>query len=646
MISFLPSALPKILFYLLFPLLVFSSEISFAQIKFSVVCPQKKIGKDDVLQIQFKVENASNVDAIIPPNFKNFTIVSGPNHQSGMTSINGKIDQYISVGFYLRPNSTGEFIIGAAKAHADGKVFSTQPISVEVTNHPVSQSNTNQISPLTPFSNFGFDFPSPPPTHQFDDYILKPGENAEEKVQKNLFINLDVNKKTCFVGEPIVASYKIYTRLRSESTITDAPSFNGFSVSDLGVNDNNNYSIEKYNGRQYNVYTLRKVQLYPLQAGTITLDPLVSNNKVTFIKSEYANSQNGGRFYDMLEGFADATTPENGIVEKKVILKSKPVTITVKPLPTENKPSDFKGAVGSFSMQVSLEKNNITTDDAGNLIVTISGEGNIQLINSPRINWPVELEGYDAKVKDNVDKTSVPMKGSKTFTFPFTVSKEGKYKIDSISFSYFDPVVASYKTLYSGPLVVNIKKGTGFSNNSYVKKSEQKRKSENPFYLSKVSELILTIILLLAVLSVFLLLINKKNKRKNILEKNIKVDDLQNKNKIQEPEFIIPENPLLGAHEKLIQQDSVQFYHTLHLSLKYYLCSKFKISVEEFSKKRLNEELDKCNVSLGTSLMLSSLLEEVEINLYAPPENSNHLKAVFEKASEVISFLQKQVCQS
>lgn len=644
MITFLRSALSKILFLSLFTLLVFSSGISFAQIKFSVVCPQKTIGKDDVLQIQFKVENASNVDAIIPPDFKNFTIAGGPNQQSGMTSFNGKVDQYISIGFYLKPNSTGKFVIGPAKAHADGKIFTTQPISIEVTDQPASQSNNNQVNPLTPFSNFGFDFPSVPATHQFDDYILKPGENPEEKVQKNLFINLDVNKKTCFVGEPIVASYKIYTRLRSESTITDAPSFNGFSVSDLDVNDNNNYSIEKYNGRQYNVYTLRKVQLYPLQAGTITLDPLVSNNKVTFIKSEYANSQNGGRFYDMLEGFADATTPENGIVEKTVTLKSKPVTITVKPLPVENKPSGFKGAVGNFSMQASLEKNNITTDDAGNLIVTISGEGNIQLINSPKINWPEELDGYDAKVRDNVDKSSVPMKGSKTFTFPFTVSKAGNYKIDSISFSYFDPSAGVYKTLYSGPLNVNVKKGTGFSNNSYVKNSEKKRQSENPFFFSKRSELILTVVLLLAGFLSVLFVINKKNKRENILEKNIKIDDLENRSSMPEPEFIIPENPLLEAHEKLIEQDSVQFYHTLHFSLKNYLCSKFKIPTEEFSKKRLNEELDKCNVSLGTSLMLNSLLEEVEINLYAPPENSNHLKSVFEKASEVVSLLQKQVC--
>jgi len=642
MISFLRSGLTKLLFFSPFLLLFLISENSFAQVKFSVVCPQKKIGKNDILQIQFKVENAANVETIIPPSFKNFIVVGGPNQQSGMTSINGKIDQYVLIGYFLQAKSTGKFLIGKARARADGKEFSTMPLTVEVTNQSTSQPKNNQPNPLSPFSNFGFDFPSPPPTHQFDDYILKPGENPEEKVQKDLLINLDVNKTTCFVGEPIIASYKLYTRLRSESTITDAPSFNGFSVSDLDVNDTN-LSIEKYNGRQYNVYTLRKVQLYPLQSGTFTLDPLVSNNKVTFIKSEYANSQNGDRFYDMLQDFADATTPENGIVEKTVTLKSKPVTITVKPLPLKNKPSDFKGAVGNFSMQASLEKNNITTDDAGNLMITISGEGNIQLINAPKINWPGEIDGYDAKVKDNVDKSSVPMRGSKTFSFPFTVSKAGKYKIDSISFSYFDPATVSYKTLHTGPLQVTVKKGTGNSNNQYVKNSEKTRTSKNAFSFNR-TDLISSIILSIIVLLCILFIINKKNKRKNILEKNIKVDDLENKILKPEPEFIIPENPLLAAHEKLLEGDSVQFYHTLQISLKQYLSSKFHVPMEELSKKRLNEELDKCNVGLGTSLMLNSLLEEVEINLYAPPANTNYLKNVFEKASEVVSLLEKQVC--
>lgn len=642
MVIFLRSGFYKTFISIIFFTAIFAQGSLFAQVKFSVVCPEKKIGKNDLLQIQFKIENATHVETIIPPTFKNFNILSGPNQQSGMTSINGKIDQYVAISFTLQPKSTGKFSIGSATARADGKEFSSPPLNIEVTNASTSSSNNNSANSLSPFANFNFDFPTAPSTHQFDDYILKPGEKAADKVQKNLFIKLDVNKTSCYVGEPITASYKLYSRLRSESIITDAPSFNGFSVSDLDVNGNNG-GIEKYNGRQYNVYTLRKVQLYPLQPGSITLDPLVSSNKVTFIKSEYANSQNGDRFYDMLENFADATSPQNAVIEQNVILKSKPVTIIVKPLPLENKLSDFKGAVGNFIIQSSLEKNQITTDDAGNLRVTISGQGNIQLINAPKINWPEGLDGYDAKVKDDVDKTSVPMRGSKTFTFPFTVTKAGNYKIDSISFSYFDPVTSSYKTLRTLPLEVRVNKGTGAHNNLYAKNSGKSESNKTSFFSNRI-DLIAGIILSAGIIFIILLLINKKNKSKDLLEKNIKIDDIKNKRVEKEPEFIIPENPLLSAHEKLVEQNSSAFYHVLDASLKKYLAAKFKMSAEELTKKRLNEELDKCSVSIGTSHLLNSLMEEVEINLYAPPSNANHLKNVFEKASEVVSLLDKQVC--
>ncbi|MDP4285460.1 MAG: BatD family protein [Bacteroidota bacterium] len=626
--------------------LISAGETSFAQVKFSVVCPQKKIGKNEILQIQFKVENASNIDNITPPSFKDFNIVGGPNQQSGMSNINGKINQYVAIGYDLQPKSTGKFAIGPAKAHADGKDYVSAPITIEVTNASTAQSNNNSANPpnpFSPFANFNFDLPSLSPTHQFDDYILKPGENAAAKVKKDLFIKLDVSKTSCYIGEPITASYKLYTRLRSESTITNAPSFNGFSVSDLDVSNNNNESIEKYNGRQYNVYTLRKVELYPLQSGSITLDPLVSTNKVTFIKSEYANSQNGDQFFDMLQNFADATTPSNGMVEKSVTLKSKPVIINVKPLPDENKPLDFKGAVGNFAMQSALEKNNITTDDAGKLTVTIRGEGNIQLINAPKINWPEGIDGYDAKVNDHVDKAAFPMRGSKIFTFPFTISQPGNYTIEPLSFSYFDPSTSEYKTITTSSLNLTVSKGSGFVKNNFAKKSSTFTGNQNVF-ANIGFDITLGAILSIGALLFIFYTKNKKKKIENDLEKNIKVDDIQNKTVEKEPEFIIPESPLLLAHEKLIAQDSVEFYHVLDVSLKRYLSAKFKVPADELTKKRLNEELDKCNVGLGTSHMLNSLLEEVEINLYAPPSNTNHLKSLFEKASEVVSLLDKQVC--
>jgi hypothetical protein len=637
MITSLPSYLKKIIQLFIFFTAILFVQASFAQVKFSVICPDKKIGKNDLLQIQFKVEGASNVDNITPPSFNNFIVVEGPNQQRSVTSINGKVNQSVAIGFSLQPTSTGKFTIGSATARADGNDYKTNPITVQVVAGSVVQQN-NSSPNLPPFPNFNFDLSPAPVTHQFDDYILKPGENVAEKTAKNLFLKLDVDKKSCYVDEPVVATYKLYTRLPSETTITDAPSFNGFSVNDLDVN--NNATQEKYNGRLYNVYTLRKVELYPLQPGNITLDPVVADNKITFIKSEYANSKRNDGFFDMFDNFGQASRPPEAQITQNVTLKSTPITITVKPLPAQNKPAGFRGAVGNFTISSSLEKNEITTDDAGTLKLTITGKGSIQLINAPAINWPKGIDGYEAKVKDNVDKTKVPIQGSKTFSYPFTVSKAGKYTIDSIDFSYFDPATSSYKTLRTAPLEVIVKKGK----HNLFKKEVPKNSADTNSLFSKQNELIAGIAFIVLIIFAIFFLIIKKNKDKNNLQKNIKVDDLKNEMNDEKEEFSIPQSPLAEAYEKLVAGEVNEFYHVLDASLKKYLCFKFKVPANELSKKRLSEELDKCNVSLGTSLMLTSLMDEVEINLYAPHSNITGLNNVFEKASEVVSLLDKQVC--
>jgi len=637
MIQFLRSYSNKFLVSFILLAVIFLPDSSFGQVKFSVVCPQKKIGKNDLLQIQFKVDNASNVDNITPPSFDNFIIASGPNQQRSITSINGKMSQSVAIGYSLQPTSTGRFTIGSATAIADGQNLKTQPITIEVVPGSVSPPNNNTQN-LSPFPNLNLNFPPASPVRRFDDYILKPGENVAEKTAKNIFLKLDIDKKSCYVGQPIVATYKLYTRLPSETSITDAPSFNGFSVTDFDVS--NNSTLEKYNGRMYNVYTLRKVELYPLQAGNITLDPVVADNKITFIKSQYANSQRSDPFFDMFDDLGEAPLPPEAQVQQKVTLKSNSETINVKPLPDENKPKDFRGAVGNFTIKSSLEKNNITTDDAGTLKLVVTGKGNIQLINAPKIVWPQGIDGYEAKVKDDIDKTSVPMQGSKTFSFPFTVSKAGEYKIDSITFSYFDPETSTYKTLRTAPLQVNVKKG---SHNFFAKNGDKKNSQSNNI-MSTQTELIAGIVLVAVIIFAILFFIIRKNKNKNDLEKNVIVDDLKNEAENAKEEFKIPESPLTEAHEKLVNGNSSAFYHTLDTSLKKYLAAKFKVPENELSKKRLNEELDKCNVSIGTSMMLTSLMDEVEINLYAPSSNATELNKVFEKASQVVSLLDKQVC--
>ena len=317
-----------------------------AQAKFIATISPAIIGKNETTEFKLLVENAQQSATINAPVLKGFIVASGPYEESGMEEINGNIRRYIGYTYILKPTGKGNFTIASTTAKVDGKILKSNPVSIKVTNVSNGNSSTNN-SPFNSGSLSPFDEPAS--STNYSDFILKKGENITDKINRNIFIKATTNKNTCFVGEPVVVTYKLYTRLKSESNIIKSPSFSGFSVIDLVQPGSGNYNIETVNGREYNVYTLRKAQLYPLQSGADTMESLTIENKINFIKEDYLKSRKGqGDF------FADAFTdqlPAEALQTEKATLQSKPLSIMVKPLPAANKPASFNGAVGNFNLQ-------------------------------------------------------------------------------------------------------------------------------------------------------------------------------------------------------------------------------------------------------------------------------------------------------
>src|SRR5207342_1264390 len=126
------------------------------------------------------------------------------------------------------------------------------------------------------------------------DDVVRPGENVSDKIRKNFFIKVEVSKTDCYLGEPIVATYKLYARLRSDSRVTRHPSLNGFSVYDMIDPTDDRVSVEKVNGKNFSVHIIRKSQLIPLQAGDVTLDPVELDNNIYFGRADAGSSKSSG----------------------------------------------------------------------------------------------------------------------------------------------------------------------------------------------------------------------------------------------------------------------------------------------------------------------------------------------------------------
>lgn len=183
-----------------------------AQAKFTTVVNEKQAGLNEYIQVEYTVEDAKSVETISPPSFKNFRLIQGPIQSSGMSIINGALSQYKSVSYVLQPLVTGKLSIAGALAVIDGKSVRSNTVLIDVKNRG-SGSNNNSNSGVMPFTPRSWPAEEPQVS---EEYILRPGEKMSDKIRKNIFVQADVNKTVCYEGEPVMATFKLCSRLRSE----------------------------------------------------------------------------------------------------------------------------------------------------------------------------------------------------------------------------------------------------------------------------------------------------------------------------------------------------------------------------------------------------------------------------------------------
>ncbi len=605
-----------------------------AQLKITAVASAATVGKAESFEYKLLVENADQVEQITPPVFSDFIIISGPNQESGMESINGHTRQYVGITYILQPKKKGSFTLPAARAKADGKMLVSNAVAVKVTNAP-SQNNQQAVqSPLSQL--FQIDEPAAEP--QFNDFILKKGENIADKINKNIFIKTATSSTSCYVGEPVVVTYKLYTRLKSESNIVKNPSLNGFSVIDLMQQGNISAAPEKLNGRLYNVYILRKAQLYPLQAGDAELETAEVENNIHFIKEEYLHQRSLSD--DMLQGFARPALPPETMVNEKVTLQSKPVIIAVKPLPDAGRPLSFTGAVGNFSVNQQVEKNSFSTDDAGKLTITIKGNGNLTLLTPPDISWPEGIEGFEPAVKEDLNKYTIPVSGSKSVSYPFMVSKAGSYILPPVEFSYFDIAAGKYKIAHTLPVTITVTKGTN-KKPALQNILTGKTKREIFFDTFFSNRWLIIVPVGLFIFTGLLFWLKRERKKEMTYHKKLAGNLLKNKpaDNGSENNTQIKIHPLAGSEAKLLQQDTQGFYEVLSKEINNCLAKKFNLSPYEINRKNIMDALDKAPVSYAEGRQVQQLLDDVDYQLYTPFADSGKMEEIYYRAVAALHAL-------
>lgn len=604
----------------LFSLLIvfaFSGNTLLAQATFTATVFPNVIGKNETAELRLMFENAAAVN-VDQPSLKDFIIVSGPTQKSfPEMDYNGITHSYAGIAYIIKPKRTGTFTIAAATAKLDGKTVKSNPVVLKVVaeinrNNIIEQENSNE----------------PQQPGDYNGFILKKGENVQDKISKNLFIRVLTDKTSCYVGEHLTVTYKLYSRLNSVSKIIKRSAFNGFSVIDLQPEESGSTNkIEKLEGRDYYVYILRRAQLYPQQAGAAQLEPVLVENYIRLIKAEFAQQLKEDAPPEILPGVNRA----DAIIDTSIIAASKPVSIMVKELPVAGKPVSFKGAVGSFMLDAFVEKDSLTTNDAGNLKILLSGEGNMTLVAAPEVVWPSGLEGYAPAVKNGLNNMTVPVSGSEIFDYVFTASREGDYTIPPVELSFFEVATGKYKTVSTKSFAVHVSKGT--SKRSVMAADTAIRRET-------ISETIFThrwmIVLPVALLIMLGLLLWLRVDKKREKEKSIAAMQRQpvTETTIEES---IPINPLEQTEIMLVQNEPRKFYETIDKELHVFLAGKLKLPAEAISKKAIADGLDKKGVGISDSIAIQKLLDDISMQLYTPFADENKMQDCYVEAVRLVN---------
>jgi hypothetical protein len=419
----------------IFPLFLLSVAAT-AQVVFKTIVTKGPVAVGESFPVQFVLEDIDPGSEFYQPDFRDFRLVNGPYIYSGSVQGPDGPTKLKNIMFTLEAIKPGKFLIAGAGARVNDNYFKSDNVWVEV----IPRSEAIKRGQYDQNLNA--------------DYFLKPGEDPYKKIRDNLFLKIMVDKTTCFTGEPVTATYKLYSRLISKSAIVKNPGFYGFTVHDMvGLGDKKS-EIEMVGGKKFDVHTIRKVQLYPLRPGQFTIDPMELSNKVEFSRTVVTRKTE----QEIIEGVvAEKDEPAAlNAAEYESDMRTEPVLITVKPSPENRQPDDFTGATGRFEINAVVDKKELAKNEEGKLVIEVSGKGNFTQLTAPVIEWPSELEGFEPKITDTLDHSLSPLKGKRSFVFSFVSAKPGHYSIPSVRFSFFDPDSNRYKTVTTQPLNITI----------------------------------------------------------------------------------------------------------------------------------------------------------------------------------------------
>jgi hypothetical protein len=576
-------------------LILFSFQGLLAQVQFDAKVSKTTLGLNERLRVDF----AMNIDGdnFNQPSFEGFRIIAGPSQQVSQSWVNGRSSFEKVYSYYLVPNQKGNLTIKQATIEYNGQVYKTDPVKINVTAAVEQPRDPNDTS---------------------------------ISVDDNLYLIADISKTNPYVNEPITVVYKLYFSNNigiSNFRELNKPKYNDFWSQNIEIKQ---LTAEEgmFKGENYRYIVLKKAVLYPQKSGKLTIEPLSLDIDVQL-------PTNRRDVYGRVVIAEDS---------KRVSAGAK--TINVRTLPEVGKPLDFSGAVGNFDFKVTPTKTSLKNGESLDLIVSVTGKGNMKLFSLPKPVVPNALEMYDAVHSENVNTSLSGTSGKISDSYTIIPQYKGNYPVKAMEFSYFDPRSGKYKTINAPEVMVTVLDGPT-ANNATASNSENGKNKildTEQFKFIKLKTNLVAVaeddflgsmlfygLLFLPFLMLPVIVLLKK--KKEAIDGDVVGNRIRRNNKLAKK--------YLSQAKKQINNKE-PFYVALEKAMHNFLKAKLHIETSEMSKDNIKELLLTRNANPVAVDDFIALTENCEIARYAPSSSAT-IQKDYDKAVSIISDLEKQI---
>lgn len=386
----------------IFITIVLMPAISWAEVAVSLKLDRSQVALVDSVVLTVSVAGSRDSDSMPGiQGLENFDVRSGGT-SSRVEFINGKISSGVDYTYFIQPQKIGTFQIGPARVQVDGKTYT---------------SNTAKLR------------------------VVKPA-GGQGAASSPIFLTAEFSKDTVYVEEQTIYTLKLFLRRNVRNINLDLPETEHLVFKQ--ISKPSEYRSTR-NGQSYQVIEVQYA-VVPSKAGSYAVDP--AKMSMTVLQSRRSSTRS---FFDDPFGSFSSGRP--------LSVSSKPLQLTVRPLPQKGKPNDFSGLVGKFKMWSKLEPLALKTGESATLTVSVSGQGNVNRIPDLKIPELAHIKIYADKPVLESTQDSEGIRGSKTMKWALVPEKDGRLEVPPVAISFFDPEDQRYKTLTSSPYTLSVVPG-------------------------------------------------------------------------------------------------------------------------------------------------------------------------------------------